>query len=125
MPEMIRLAGEIDTVPEQTDVDMWNLILGFVSATFILPLIQQPSWSTKVRSGVTFVWSVLVGLVTVWIAGDLDFNNAVHSIGLVFVAAIASYHGFAQPTKIAPAIENATSPGSPRKQPLDDPPATQ
>lgn len=114
----------ITTVSEQTDVDMWNLIIGFLSATFVLPLIQQPSWSTKVRSAVTFVWCLITGFVITWVAGDIDFANAVHSIGLTFVAAIVSYKGFAQPTQIAPAIENATSGGA-RKQTTDDPPATQ
>lgn len=110
-------------VPDQTDVEMWNAILGFVSATFILPLIQQPSWPTKVRSAVTFLWSLIGGFVITWVAGDITTVNVVHSVALTFIAAIASYHGFAQPTQIAQAIENATSPGSARKQPTDDPPA--
>lgn len=120
---MIRLAGEINTVPEQNDVDMWNLIIGFVSATFIIPVLQRPSFPKWARSLITVVWSILTGFATVWFAGDVDFTNVLHSVGLVFIAAIVTYHGFALPTKIAPAIENATSPGSSRKQPLDDPPA--
>lgn len=121
--EMIKLADEINTVPEQNDVDMWNLIIGFVSATFIIPLLQRPSFPKWARSLITVVWSVITGVATVAFAGDLDFTNVLHSVGLVFIAAIATYHGFAGPTGIAPAIENATSPGSARKQPTDDPPA--
>lgn len=125
MPDMIRLAGEIDTVPESDNVTMWNLIIGFVSATFILPIIQRPSFSMNLRALITALWSVLAGFVVVWVAGDFDATDILKSIGFVFMAAIVTYKGFAQPTGIAPAIENATSPGSARKQPLNDPPATQ
>lgn len=112
----------VNTVPELTNVDMANAIIGFLSATFVLPVIQQPSWPAKVRALVTFVWCLLAGFVVMWVAGDLSAGKLTHSILVTFVTAIATYYGFAQPTKIAPAIENATSPGSARKIPLDDPP---
>jgi hypothetical protein len=123
MPDMIRLANEVDTTNDLVNLDALNAILAFVSATFIIPLIQRPSFSTKVRAAITFVYSIILGVITTWAAGDLDLANVAQSIVTVFTVAIVTYHGFAQPTKIAPAIENATSPGSARKQPLDDPPA--
>lgn len=117
---MIALADEIDTTNESTNLIALNGVIAFISATFVLPVIQQPSWSPKVRALVTFVYSLIVGAVTTWLAGDFDFANVTQSVLSVFVVAIATYHGFAQPTHIAPAIENATSPGA-RKQPTDDP----
>lgn len=96
------------------DLQMWNLIVGFLSATFILPLIQQPHWTARLRAGVTFGYSVVVGLVTAYLTGAFegvhDARAAVSSVLLLFVSAIASYKGFAQPTGVAPSIEQATSP---------------
>lgn len=97
------------------DLAMWNLIVGFLSATFVLPVIQQPQWSSKLRAAVTFVYSVVVGLGTAYFTGAFahlaDVHAGITSVLLTLVAAISSYHGFAQPTGVAPTIEAATSPG--------------
>lgn len=92
---------------------MWNLIIGFLSATFVLPVIQQPTWSPAKRAGVTFFYSVVVGLGTAYFTGAFshltDVSAGVTSVLLTLVAAISSYKGFAQPTGVAGAIEDATS----------------
>lgn len=96
------------------DLAMWNLIVGFLSATFVLPVIQQPAWSAKTRAVVTFLYSVVVGLGTAYFTGAFarldDVHAGVTSVLLTLIAAIATYKGFAQPTGVAPAIEQATSP---------------
>lgn len=93
---------------------MWELIVGFVSATLVLPVIQQPQWTDRARAATTFGYSVVVGLVTAYLAGGFagvhDLRTAVSSVLLLLVTAIASYKGFAKPMRIAPAIEQATSP---------------
>lgn len=98
-----------------TDLQMWELIVGFLSATFVLPVIQQPRWSVGTRAFVTFLYSIVVGLVTAYLTGAFDgvrdLRTAVSSVLFMLVTAIASYHGFAKPVGIAPAIEGATSPG--------------
>lgn len=95
---------------------MWNLIIGFLSATFVLPVIQQPHWSSAVRAAVTFCYSIVVGLGTAYFTGAFsyltDVKAAVTSVLLTLIAAISSYHGFAQPVGVAPAIESATSPST-------------
>jgi hypothetical protein len=97
------------------DLAMWNLIIGFLSATFVLPVIQQPHWNSKLRATVTFVYSIVVGLGTAYFTGAFahlaDVHAGITSVLLTLVTAIASYHGFAQPTGVAPTIEAATSPG--------------
>lgn len=123
LPDMIRLADEINTTNELVNLAALNGVIAFLSATFILPLIQQPNWSAKVRSAVTFVYSLVIGLVTVWAMGDLTPTKAAASVLMVFTVAITTYKGFSQPSGIAPAIENATSPAAGRKQPTDDPPS--
>jgi hypothetical protein len=97
---------------------MWELIVGFLSATFVLPIIQQPRWSAGLRAMVTFVYCIVVGLITAYLVGVFssldDFRDGVSAVLLMLVTAIASYKGFAQPTGIAPSIERATSPSTPR-----------
>lgn len=103
-----------------TNMQMWELIVGFLSATFVLPLIQQPTWSEKTRAAVTFVYSVAVGLVTAYLSGAFsgarDVENGVSAVLLMLVSAIATYHGFAKPTGIAPKLEAASSPDPDRSR---------
>jgi hypothetical protein len=96
---------------------MWELIVGFLSATFVLPVIQQPRWTSKVRAGATFVYSVLVGSGTAYLTGAFsgvhDVRQGIAAVLLMLIAAISTYKGFAQPFGIAPALERATSVGPP------------
>lgn len=98
-----------------TELATWDLVAGFISATFILPVLQQPRWTAQVRAVVTFVWCVVVGLVAAFLTGSFGGGHgghaAVSSVLLVLTSAIASYKGFAQPTGIAGKIENATAVG--------------
>jgi hypothetical protein len=97
------------------DLAMWNLIVGFISATVVLPVIQQPTWTARTRSAVTFVYSVIAGLGTAYFTGAFehftDVRAGITSVLFTLVAAITSYQGFGKPTGIAPGIEAATSPG--------------
>lgn len=99
-----------------TDLQMWELVVGFLSATFVLPAVQQPRWSAKVRAAVTFGYCVVVGLVTAYLTGAFagvhDLRAGVSAVLFMLVTAVASYHGFAKPTGVAPAIERATSPSA-------------
>jgi biotin transporter BioY len=93
---------------------MWEMVVGFISATFVLPIVQQPTWSPKTRALVTFVYAVVVGLVTAYLTGAFadvhDVRAAVSAVLTVLISSIAFYHGFAKPTGVAPVIERATSP---------------
>ncbi len=97
------------------DAMMWSVITGFLSATFVLPMIQQPRWSEKVRAAVTFGYCVVVGLGAAYLTGAFDRLNdvraGVSTVLMVLISAIASYKGFAKPIGIAERIENATSGG--------------
>lgn len=100
-----------------SNADMWSLVVGFLSATFVLPIIQQPRWNELTRSLTTFGYSLVAGFGTAWFTGALDSTSlqdaksVTSAMLLVFVSAIATYKGFATPTGIAPAIEKATSAG--------------
>jgi len=93
-----------------SNLEMWSMIIGFISANFVLPIIQQPNWTTRVRAIVTFLYSILVSLGYVFFSGQLDLRNWVGSLLFVLVSAIATYYGFSRPTQLAPKLEEATSP---------------
>lgn len=99
-----------------SDAQMWALVAGFVSATFILPVIQQPRWPSSLRALVTLIWCMLVALVSTYLGGGFlgvhDGRSWAAAALTVFVGAITGYKGFAQPIGIAPAIERATSAGA-------------
>jgi peptidoglycan/LPS O-acetylase OafA/YrhL len=90
---------------------MWGLIVGFFMPV-LLAIVQQPGWTSPVRSIVMFVASLAAGAGTVYFAGNWDTTNLVTTILLVMVTAIATYKGLWQPTTVAPKVEAATSPKS-------------
>jgi len=96
-----------------SDLQMWELIVGFLSATLVLPMIQQPHWSSRRRCLVTVVYSIVAGLVTAYLTGAFagvhDVHAAISSVLWTLLSAIGFYKGVGQPSGISPAIENATS----------------
>ena len=98
-----------------SDLQMWDLVIGFLSATFVLPVLQQPHWTSRARALLTFAWSILCGAGVTYLGGAFSHlggaggRAVVSSVLLTLVAAVGSYKGFAKPTGIAPAIEAATS----------------
>lgn len=98
-----------------TDAQMWQVIVGFLSATFLIPMVQQRRWSSGLRSFVTFAWCLGAAMVTTYVQGGYAHLKSPHAVMsamfFVFVTAIGAYKGFAQ-YHIAPAIERATSPAA-------------
>ncbi len=96
-----------------SDLQMWEMVVAFISATFVIPVLQQPRWSDATRAVVTFLFSLVAGVITAYLEGSLgtirDFRTGVSAVLVFLVTAVASYKGFAKPIGIAPAIESATS----------------
>ena len=93
------------------NLEMWSALVGWF-LPMLIAVIQQPRWSNTVRSVVTVIVCVITGFVTTWLTVDFDFSkDLVASILTVLIAAQASYLAFFKPTKVAPAIERATSGG--------------
>jgi hypothetical protein len=95
-----------------SNLEKWNLIAGFLSPP-VIAIIQQSHWSQKLRASVTFVFACLVALGTVYWQSDLTWGHWMESALTVLVAAVATYHGFWQPTKVAPTVEKATTANPP------------
>lgn len=90
-----------------TNYQMWLLISGFLLPP-VEAVLQQQHWSNAVRAVVNFILCCLVAMGVIYWKGQFDFHQWSHSVLLVLVTAIATYHGLWQPTNIAPTIESKT-----------------
>lgn len=98
------------------DLVMWSALVGVLLPPFVA-IVNRSTWSRWVRGIVTAVVCVLVGAATAYFEGHLTGGRAVTAALIVGTAAIASYRTFWQPSRIAPAIEEATTPRStPRRR---------
>ena len=93
------------------NAEMWALVVGFVIPP-LLAVIQQPKWTSLVRSLVMFAAALVAGAGTAYFAGSFEGKDAVSAVLIVLVTAISTYEGFWKKTGAAPAIEKATSPKS-------------
>lgn len=94
-----------------SDAQMWSLIVGF-GLPLLVAMIQQPKWSNPVRVTVTVLSSIVAGGGTAYFAGEFTGRSVLSCALVVCVAAIATYQNLWKPTRVAPAIEAATSPGA-------------
>jgi len=92
-----------------SNLAMWSLIVAFIAPP-VLSIIQQPKWTTEVRSAVMFFFAIILGLGTAFFTDAFNGKDIVTSILIVMVGAISTYKGFWQATGVAPKIEAATSP---------------
>jgi hypothetical protein len=87
---------------------LWALAVGFVSPP-VIALIQQRTWSPRVKALIAFGFALIVAAVTAYFNGLFTVPDIGRLGLLIFLSAVASYQGFWKPTGVAPAIEKATS----------------
>lgn len=89
-------------------------LLGLILAMFTplaTAVVQQPTWSSRARSVVGAIASLIIGFLTVAASGDLgDATTLLTTLGVVLTAAEAAYQKVWQPTGVTQLIEFATSP---------------
>ena len=90
------------------NLQMWNLIIGFL-LPIVVAFLTQRHWSSAAKSIVMFLSSIVAAVVTVYIQGDFTGKRFIDSALLIMVTAIGTYHGFWKPTEVAPTIEKATT----------------
>lgn len=98
----------MDGLDQQTPLQMWELVVGFLSPV-LLAVVMQPRWPRSAQALVAFAWCVIAAGVGLYLDGRLDAADWAASTLKVLVAAIASYQGVWKPTGVAPAIERATT----------------
>lgn len=91
-----------------TNIVMWSSIVGFFLPP-VLALVQQPSWSNRVRSAVAFVACAVAGAGTAYFQGELTGRRFVEAGLVVLVTAMATFRNFWKTTGITPTIEEATA----------------
>lgn len=108
-----------------TDTASWALLAGFLTP-LLTSVVQQPTWTSRTRTIVATLASVVVGVITLLANGA--FNDGPQTVlsvlALVVVTSATAYKNLWVPSGVAPKIENATSktpPGVP--DPSDTAPA--
>lgn len=96
-----------------TDLQFYSALVGL-----LLPLgsaiVIQRNWASQVKAVVQALLAFVAAVVLTYTEGNLDgdhLRQLFMAFVIVAVPAIAAYYGFYKPTGVAPAIENATSPG--------------
>ena len=84
----------------------WGTLSGAVSSALIIPLLNRlTNGAAPVKTIVALVWSVLVGLGTVYFAGRWNTADVATSLIAVIVAAQATYHTLVKPSGLAARLE--------------------
>lgn len=91
-----------------TDLAMWTLLVGTLLPP-VIAVVQQPQWSSRVRSLVSVATCLVAGGGTAWLGGALSGTSLVTTVLTVLVTALATYTGFWKPSGIAAAVEGVTS----------------
>ena len=91
-----------------TDFEMYSLLVGFFLPP-VLAIVQQSSWSDRLRAVVAFVACLLAGAGVAYFQGDLTGKRFITGALVVMVTGLATYRNFWKPTGVAPAIETKTN----------------
>ena len=91
-----------------SNLEMWALIVGFVLPP-VLSVVQQSSWSPRLRAVMAFIACALAGAGVAYFQGDLTGRRFVEAGLVVLVTALATYRNFWKPTGISPAVEVKTN----------------
>ena len=88
----------------------WSALVGALLPT-VVALINQPRWPSWARAIMTALTCAAAGAVTAAAAGEFTGRTWLESAGVVFAAALATYHAWWKPSGVTGAIEKATAIG--------------
>lgn len=91
-----------------TNLQMWNLIIGFF-APAVCSMINQPSFDSRARTAVMASFSVIAAFGIAYFGGEFNAVDIVTGILITMVTAIAVFQGVFKPTGLDKAIEEKTS----------------
>mgnify|MGYP001606331917 CR=1 FL=1 len=92
-------------------LEMLSALVGaFLPA--LVAVVNQAHWPSWAKGVVVVASSIVAGLVTAWLSGQLTGLRWTESALIIAGAAVVAYRHFWQPTGIGPAIERATTPGA-------------
>lgn len=96
-----------------TDTASFDLALGGVAMPFLIAIVNQASWNPKLKGLVAFGACLGAAALLAALHGTLTFTNWRDTAIIVTGAAMVMYHALWRPSGLAPAIESATTIGSP------------
>lgn len=91
-----------------SNLAMYALVVGFFLPP-VLAIVQQSSWSDKVRAVVAFLACLVAGAGTAYFQGDLTGRRFAEASLVILTTGMATYRNFWKPTGVAPTIESATN----------------
>jgi uncharacterized membrane-anchored protein len=91
-------------------LEMLSALVGSL-LPMLVAVVNRSHWAPSVKGLVVVASSIVAGLVTAWLNGQLTGLRWTESALIIAGAAVVAYKHFWQPTGIAPAIERATTPG--------------
>lgn len=88
-----------------------DLAIGGVVLPFIIAVINQTTWSPKVRGAVAFILCLAAAAGLAALHGTLTLGHWRDTAIVVTGAALVMYHALWKPSGLAPALEDATTIG--------------
>lgn len=86
----------------------WSALVGSLMPS-VVAVINQPSWPSWLRAVATAVVCIVAGVLTAASTGGLSGASLTQAIGVVFGAALATYHAWWKRSGITDAIEKHTA----------------
>jgi VIT1/CCC1 family predicted Fe2+/Mn2+ transporter len=93
-----------------SDLDLWSAVVGAV-LPLLIAVVVRSHWTSQLKGAVTVASCLLVGGVTALVSGYLDGISIMRSVLVVLFSTVLTYATLWYPSGIAPAIEEATTPG--------------
>ena len=93
--------------------ELWAAALGYV-LPLVIAFVNQPRWASWVKGLLMLAVAGGDGLGTAYFTDQFHGKTIVTCLLVAAIAIGVAYHTVWKPSGIAPAIERATSPGSPR-----------
>ena len=90
-------------------LEMLSALVG-VFLPALVAVVNRSHWPSWAKGVVVVASSIAAGAVTAWLSGQLTGLRWTESALIIAGAAVVAYRHFWQPTGIAPAIEQATTP---------------
>lgn len=109
---VVRAVEDPPNTEPVSDLVMWSAIVGFVLPPLVA-FVNQATWPGWARALVALAACIGAGAGTAAFDGSLTGQRWATAVLVVLTAALGFYTTFWKPSKIAPAIEQATTLSSP------------
>lgn len=82
--------GGTTPLDQISDFAMWAAIAGFVG-TWLVAILNRHAWPSTLKFAVFFAWSCLAAAIDAYLKRELDFDNWVRALLIVFFVGQGTY----------------------------------